>query len=113
VLAPSALVPALSAALGAPGPEEVDERGATDLASAVVVSTVDDAKGLEFDAVVLADPEGVLGASPRGLNDLYVALTRATRSLVVVHRGRLPGVLQRLDQGSPDAAQGPSAARAR
>jgi DNA helicase IV len=35
--------------------------------------------------------------SPRGLNDLYVALTRATRSLVVVHPGPLPTVLDRLE----------------
>ena len=58
---------------------------------------VADAKGLEFDAVVLVDPAGVTDDSPRGLNDLYVALTRATRSLVVVHPGPLPTVLDRLE----------------
>ena len=76
--------------------DAVDERGATDLEVAVVVSTVAEAKGLEFDAVVLVDPAGIVEESPRGLNDLYVALTRATRSLDVVHPGRLPTVLDRL-----------------
>jgi hypothetical protein len=51
--------------------------------------------------VVLVDPDGVVDGSPRGLNDLYVALTRATRSLVVVHPGALPGVLGRLEHAVP------------
>ena len=74
----------------------VDERGATAREVAVVVSTVGEAKGLEFDVVVLVDPSGIVEESPRGLNDLYVALTRATRSLDVVHAGSLPTVLDRL-----------------
>ena len=45
---------------------------------------------------MLVDPAGIVGESPRGLNDLYVALTRATRSLDVVHAGPLPTVLDRL-----------------
>jgi DNA helicase IV len=48
------------------------------------VMTVDRAKGLEFDSVVLVAPDEVVAGSPRGLNDLYVALTRATRRLGVV-----------------------------
>lgn len=64
-----------------------------DLASPVVVLTVKQAKGLEFDCVLIADPAGILAESPRGLNDLYVALTRATKQLGVVHRGDLPAVL--------------------
>ena len=78
------------------GEDAADERGAADLEVAVVVSSVADAKGLEFDAVVLVDPSGIVEESPRGLNDLYVALTRATRSLEVVHPERLPSVLGRL-----------------
>ena len=42
------------------------------------------AKGLEFDDVVVVAPEDILRGSPLGAHDLYVALTRATRSLVVV-----------------------------
>ncbi len=67
-----------------------------DLTSPVVVLTVKQAKGLEFDCVLIADPDGILAESPRGLNDLYVALTRATRQVGVVHAGPLPAVLSRL-----------------
>jgi DNA helicase IV len=41
-------------------------------------------KGLEFDDLVVVAPERILLASPLGAHDLYVALTRATRSMHVV-----------------------------
>jgi hypothetical protein len=48
-------------------------------------------KGLEFDDLVVVAPERILAASPLGAHDLYVALTRATRSLcVVTARPELP-----------------------
>jgi len=59
----------------------------------VVVLSVREAKGLEFDSVLVVDPAGILAASPRGRNDLYVALTRSTRRLGVLHDGPLPAVL--------------------
>ena len=62
----------------------------------VVVLTVPDVKGLEFDSVVVADPNGIIAESERGLSDLYVALTRSTQRLTVVHTGELPVVLRRL-----------------
>jgi len=62
----------------------------------VVVLPVSAAKGLEFDAVVLVEPAELVAESPRGLNDLYVALTRATQRLTVVHREPLPAVLHGL-----------------
>ena len=74
------------------GPADPD----VDLESPVVVLPVSAAKGLEFDAVVLVEPEEVLDGSPRGLSDLYVALTRATQRLAVVHARPLPPVLHRL-----------------
>ncbi|MEY9877096.1 DNA helicase IV [Streptacidiphilus sp. MAP12-33] len=64
-----------------------------DLERRVVVLNVRQAKGLEFDSVVVADPQGMLDGSPRGLSDLYVALTRAGRSLHVLSPGPLPEVL--------------------
>ncbi|MFE9327078.1 HelD family protein [Nocardia sp. NPDC052278] len=63
----------------------------------VRVLTVHEVKGLEFDAVYLVEPQGILDESPRGMNDLYVALTRATQRLGVVHTGNLPPVLSALD----------------
>jgi DNA helicase IV len=72
--------------------------GADDLEAPVTVLTVTQAKGLEFDAVVLVDPAAILAESPRGLNDLYVALTRTTRRLCIVHSGDLPDVLTALQR---------------
>jgi len=54
------------------------------------VLPVREAKGLEFDAVVLVEPADVVAASPRGVNDLYVALTRPTQRLAVLHSRDLP-----------------------
>jgi DNA helicase IV len=54
-----------------------------DLDEPAVLLTVAEVKGLEFDHVVLVDPEVIRSESARGVNDLYVALTRATRSLTV------------------------------
>ncbi|MGH3981554.1 MAG: HelD family protein [Pseudonocardiaceae bacterium] len=70
--------------------------GGDDLEAPVTVLTVTQAKGLEFDAVVLVDPAAMLAESPRGLNDLYVALTRTTCRLCIVHSGDLPEVLAAL-----------------
>jgi DNA helicase IV len=53
-------------------------------------------KGLEFDAVLVVEPDRVLAEGPRGAADLYVALTRATQRLGVVHTNPLPAVLSGL-----------------
>ncbi|WP_332839022.1 HelD family protein [Nocardia bovistercoris] len=69
----------------------------SDLAAASVrVLTVHDVKGLEFDAVYLVEPQRVVAESPRGRNDLYVALTRATQRLTVLHSEDLPAELAAL-----------------
>lgn len=49
-----------------------------------MIATVSDIKGLEFDEVVLVNPQAIVAASPQGLNDLYVAMTRATQGLTLV-----------------------------
>lgn len=53
-----------------------------------------EAKGLEFDTVVLVEPASIL-ASEHGLSLLYVAVTRATHRLVIVHAEPLPEVIAR------------------
>ncbi|MEW9550615.1 ATP-binding domain-containing protein [Nonomuraea sp. NPDC050783] len=73
---------------------------AADLDAPVAVMTVTQAKGLEFDAVVVVDPAGILAQSPMGGRDLYVAVTRATRRLTVAYEGELPEVLSRLTDES-------------
>ena len=54
------------------------------------------AKGLEFDHVVLLEPADIVAGEPdevTGLRRLYVCLTRAVTSLVVVHAAELPAAL--------------------
>jgi len=51
-------------------------------------------KGLEFDHVTVVEPAGIVAAEPRGMNRLYVALTRAVAGLVVLHREPLPAALR-------------------
>ncbi|WP_236120402.1 HelD family protein [Cellulomonas palmilytica] len=58
-----------------------------DLDAPVVVLDPREAKGLEFDVVVLVEPAQVLELSA---GDLYVAMTRPTRALHVVHARDLP-----------------------
>ena len=55
-------------------------------------------KGLEFDAVLVVKPERILADGPRGAAELYVALTRATQRLGVLHQGPLPQALTRLTE---------------
>jgi DNA helicase IV len=75
--------------------------GEVGLAERVDVHTPASVKGLEFDAVVVVDPAAILAASPRGANDLYVALTRCTQRLAVLHHGDLPAGLDELAAGGP------------
>ncbi|TFV62007.1 UNVERIFIED_ORG: helicase [Bacillus sp. AZ43] len=67
-----------------------------DLTAGVSVLTAGAAKGLEFDSVVVVDPARIVDEGVRGHNDLYVALTRATQRLGVVHQGELPAMLSGL-----------------
>ncbi|TWG08372.1 RNA polymerase recycling motor ATPase HelR [Saccharopolyspora dendranthemae] len=53
-------------------------------------------KGLEFDAVLVVEPARILAEGDRGVAELYVALTRATQRLGVVHAEPLPEVLSLL-----------------
>jgi DNA helicase IV len=62
------------------------------LGDAVEVHTSESVKGLEFDGVVVVEPEDLLGPDG-GTAALYIALTRATSRLVVVHARALPGTL--------------------
>ncbi|QUQ64197.1 HelD family protein [Kutzneria sp. CA-103260] len=63
----------------------------------VVMLTPEQAKGLEFDSVLIVDPAAILTA-PLGYNDLYVAMTRATRRLGIVHPGPAPAELSRIQE---------------
>lgn len=70
-----------------------------------------DAKGLEFDAVVLADPANLV-AEAHGHRLLYIALTRTTKYLdVVFPEGTLPEVLRRFTE-DPEVEPAAAAAAA-
>jgi DNA helicase IV len=68
----------------------------------VTVLAPPDAKGLEFDAVVVVEPAAIAGRTAQGLRLLYVALTRAVQELIVVHAGPLPPALS--SDGGPGVA---------
>lgn len=87
VVATAPALPAVRAALGLDAPG----RRADPDAPVVVLDPVQ-VKGLEFDAVVLVEPAGV-AAGASGASDLYVAMTRPTQRLVVVHARPLPAGL--------------------
>ncbi|MDF2709586.1 MAG: family ATPase, partial [Nonomuraea muscovyensis] len=72
--------------------------GGLDLGERLSVLPASLAKGLEFDHVVVAEPAAIAEAERRGLNRLYVALTRAVSRLDVVHARPLPAPL-----ATPDA----------
>ena len=86
IIAPDALIPALAAAV----PEAIPGDRPESLDSVAALLTVSQAKGLEFDRVIVADPAGILAQSENGGHDLYVAITRATHRLTVIHDGELP-----------------------
>jgi len=68
----------------------------TDAALTLVPVTL--AKGLEYDHVIVVEPARIAGAEARGLQRLYVALTRAVSRLTVLHSEPLPAPLPSTSQ---------------
>ena len=64
------------------------------LNSQITVVPVSLVKGLELDASVVVEPAAILEEEVQGARALYVALTRATKRLVLVHERPLPDVLR-------------------
>ena len=58
--------------------------GAAGLTRQVAVMTPQEAKGLEFDSVVIVEPDRMLTELPRGASAVYVAMTRPTQRLTLV-----------------------------
>jgi len=96
VVTPAGREEALRGSLTAALPPGTVGSGRTTLDSPVSVLPVGGVKGLEFDAVVVVEPAEILAGSARGANDLYVALTRPTQHLLVLHTGALPAGLESL-----------------
>ncbi len=93
VLAPGSLVAELSVALDRAGAPAADPR-LEGLGAPLSLLPMDLANGLEFDAVVVVEPAALVEESPQGLRALYVAVTRPTRRLAVVHERPLPDALR-------------------
>jgi UvrD-like helicase C-terminal domain/AAA domain len=77
---------------GTAGPAEA-AGPAADAGPRLTLVPVTLAKGLEFDHVIVVEPDHIAGAEARGLHRLYVALTRAVSRLTVLHTGPLPAAL--------------------
>ena len=89
LIVPPSLLGSVSAALDAAGvPYGGVGRGALD--EALSVLSIDDAKGLEFDSVTVVEPARIVSEAPQGPRALYVAFTRATQRLTIVHAQALP-----------------------
>ena len=106
VLVPDALVGLVERSLRAAGLEAVDPRDpdGPGLGAKLVVLPAAESHGLEWDAVVVVEPSliaaghhttGVRAPTRAGMRALYVALTRPTRRLAVVHETGLPQGLVR------------------
>jgi DNA helicase IV len=95
ILAPETLLPVLSDALADAGLPVVDARDMRKggLSEPLVLLAADSTNGLEFDSVVVVEPGVIAGETARGLRTLYVALTRPTQRLSVVHLAPLPAAL--------------------
>jgi len=69
---------------------EPEQNGLDEAITLVPVTVV---KGLEFDSIIVVEPSGIVAESAQGLRALFVALTRATKRLTIVHADPLPEVL--------------------
>jgi DNA helicase IV len=98
---PDELVDAVRAEVTGPGSVAVIAPGRFPNVLGATVLTPREAKGLEFDTVLLVEPQQMHPA------DLYVALTRATQRLGALHTEPLPASLARLSarRAAPRPAQ--------
>ena len=93
VVAPDALCDGISDALAAAGLDHA-RAASTGLDASLTVVPVSVVKGLELDAVIVVEPSEIVAGQEHGLRALYVALTRSTQRLSVVHADDLPEPLR-------------------
>jgi DNA helicase IV len=93
VIAPATLVDDVAAALEAAG-IEFGRAARNGLESRVTLVPVSLVKGLELDAAIVVEPAAIVDEEAQGMRALYVALTRATKRLAVVHARELPEPLR-------------------
>ncbi|KRD17558.1 MULTISPECIES: UvrD-helicase domain-containing protein [unclassified Streptomyces] len=93
LIAADARIPALAEALAAAGVRWLSPGEETTAETRLTLVPASLAKGLEYDYVVLDEPQAVVEGEPderTGLRRLYVALTRAVSGLLVTHTAPLP-----------------------
>ncbi|MFG2885930.1 HelD family protein [Streptomyces sp. NPDC048297] len=103
LIAADARVPALAEALTAAGIAYLAPGEETTRETRLTLVPASLAKGLEYDYVVLDEPQAVVDGEPderTGLRRLYVALTRAVSGLIVTHAAPLPPQLTQGAQGA-------------
>lgn len=89
VVAPDDLCDPISDGLQARGFEH-GRAASSGLDQSLTVVPVSVVKGLELDAVVVVEPSRIVSGQEHGLRALYVALTRSTQRLSIVHHDDLP-----------------------
>jgi DNA helicase IV len=92
IIVPQTLVEPVAAGLDAAG-VEYGRAARNGLESQVTLVPVRLVKGLELDAAVVVEPAAIVSEEAQGMRALYVALTRATKRLAVVHAAPLPACL--------------------
>ena len=93
VIAPDSMIDDLSEHLTAAGVNH-GTATRTGLDEGVTLVPVSVVKGLELDAVVVVEPSRIVDDHEHGMRSLYVALTRPTQRLSVVHADDLPAPLR-------------------
>ncbi|THJ64775.1 AAA family ATPase [Arthrobacter echini] len=89
VIAPEAILPGVRSALTADYGDRVGS-GSGGPGQDIVVISPRGSKGLEFDGVVILEPQEMLDSAAARVGDLYVAMTRPTQRLRVISTGEIP-----------------------
>jgi DNA helicase IV len=105
VVAPDELCDAISDALQDRGLEH-GRAANSGLDQSLTVVPVSVVKGLELDAVLVVEPSQIAAGQEHGLRALYVALTRSTQRLSIVHRDELPPSMRDVDPSAPSTPSG-------
>jgi DNA helicase IV len=93
IVCPDAMTDSVSAVLTREGLQH-GRANNTALDTRLTVVPVGVVKGLELDGVVVVEPAAIVAAQEHGLRALYVALTRSTQRLTVVHHRDLPAAMK-------------------
>ncbi len=93
VVVPDSMFDTVAGALSAAGIEH-GEATRSGLEMGITVVPVSVVKGLELDGVIVVEPARIVQDQEQGLRALYVALTRSTKRLTIVHSEPLPAAMR-------------------